>query len=536
MNSTQTIKIAQWRGVSSVIIAALILLLLGPSWAFAQQYTISPPPFLLAQNNSGAIINNACVWTYTAGTSSAVATYSDNTGTLNSNPIRSDSAGRFSAFLAPGNSYKFVYESACTPPAHGAVLRTADGIGAMPPSGVNVDVTGTAGEALSAGDIAYLSDGSNSKAAGQWFKADADFTYASTTPEVGIVVTAIASGGTGSFRTNGRMTGLTGLTAGTAYYVSATAGALTSTAPSNSRKVGQADTTTTLVLGQTPATVVSPLIGEGRLTGTSGTCVTTADVTGVGTIFYTPCIGNAIALYDGTTWNVRTFAEITLTLTCTASKPYDVFAYDNAGVVTLETLVWTNDTTRATAVVKQNGVWVKSGATTRRLVGGFYCNSSGNQTDDTLTKRNICNATLAVQKRRPMRRLENSGDYTYSTATIRQANASALNQLEVMACVPEMQFEATVQTMARNDGAGNAFNICIGEDSTTTCSTNATYNLGQSQVAARLQLLLSRISVYPTAGRHLFTWLETGDGTITTTWVLVSAGSRQAGMEGSFEN
>ena len=106
----------------------LLLFLLIGARAQAQNYSIAPSPFLTAFDNSGLIINGACIWTYGAGTTTPVTTYADTMGTPNSNPIQADSAGRFTAFLVPGNAYKFVYEAPCTPPAHGATLRTADQI------------------------------------------------------------------------------------------------------------------------------------------------------------------------------------------------------------------------------------------------------------------------------------------------------------------------------------------------------------------------------------------------------------------------
>ena len=96
----------------------------------AQTGIISPSPFLTVLDNSGRTVNNACVWTYAAGTTTPIATYTDQALSVpNTNPIRSDSAGRFTAFLVQGTSYKFVYEAPCTPPAHGSVYRTADNIG-----------------------------------------------------------------------------------------------------------------------------------------------------------------------------------------------------------------------------------------------------------------------------------------------------------------------------------------------------------------------------------------------------------------------
>lgn len=253
----------------------LFLALLGlPITVSAQTYTTSPPPYLIAQNNSGVIINGACIWTYTAGTTNVAATYSDATGTLNSNPIRSDSAGRFTAFLQPGNSYKFVYESACTPPAHGTTLKTADNISAMPPSGVNVDITGTAGETINAGSVAYLSDGSGSKTAGQWFNASSANNYSSSTAlAIGVAVSTVTSGNSGSFRVSGRVTGLTSLVVGTKYYASTT-GALTATQPGNTRFVGSADSTTSLVVAPNPPTFTPTVLSK-----TATYTVTTADGT-----------------------------------------------------------------------------------------------------------------------------------------------------------------------------------------------------------------------------------------------------------------
>ena len=111
-----------------------------------------------------------------------------------------------------------------------------------------------------------------------------------------------------------------------------------------------------------------------RLTLTTGVPVTTTDVLTATNIFLTPTgRGNSIGLFNGSTWQLLHSAEVsTGTLTATVDKPYDVFAYNNAGVVTLETLVWTSDTVRATALVLQDGVWSKTGDLTRRYIGTFY--------------------------------------------------------------------------------------------------------------------------------------------------------------------
>jgi len=115
-----------------------------------------------------------------------------------------------------------------------------------------------------------------------------------------------------------------------------------------------------------------------RLTLTSGVAVTTGDVVNAQTIYFTPYKGNVISLYNGTKWVSYESNEIILALGVLATGVYDIFCYANAGVPTLEFLAWANDTTRATAITTQNGINVKTGDETRRLVGSFY--NAGNKT------------------------------------------------------------------------------------------------------------------------------------------------------------
>lgn len=119
-------------------------------------------------------------------------------------------------------------------------------------------------------------------------------------------------------------------------------------------------------------------ICDGRLTLASGTPVVTTNQTAKTTIYFTPYIGKYIALYNGSTWDVIGFTEISVSVPSTTNTPFDIFCYSNSGTATLETVNWTNDTTRATALTYQDGVYVKSGATTRRYLGtGRTTGSSG---------------------------------------------------------------------------------------------------------------------------------------------------------------
>lgn len=208
-------------------------------------------PYLTIQelDANGLPYAGAKMFFYAAGTTTKQDTYSNAAGSsANTNPVILDSAGRATVFLQPLTYDVVLAPSTDTDPPTSPIW-TRSGIVAIPASSADLDVTGTAGESLSAGNVVVLSDGSGSKTAGKWYKADADFTYLSTlAPQIGMVQDAIASGASGSIRVGGRITGLSALTEGTLYYVSATAGALTASAPANAMPVAVADSTTSVIL------------------------------------------------------------------------------------------------------------------------------------------------------------------------------------------------------------------------------------------------------------------------------------------------
>jgi hypothetical protein len=236
--------------------------------------TVAPFPYHQFLTTAGAPAASHKLFTYASGTSTKLATYSDaDLTSANANPIVLDSAGRAKIFLQAA-TYKFVLAPSTDADPPTSPIWTIDGVAATPSFNVNLDITGTAGEALSANDFVYLSDGSGGLTAGRWYKTDADNTYSSTTAgRVGVAVAAISSAATGSIRVAGQITGLAGLSAGSAYFISATAGAITASAPTNKRGVGSADSTTTVILG--PIQGANETVGP--LPAISGTNLTGVD-------------------------------------------------------------------------------------------------------------------------------------------------------------------------------------------------------------------------------------------------------------------
>ena len=136
-------------------------------------------------------LSGGLLYTYVAGTTTPATTYSSVAlQVANANPVVLDSAGRATVYLTPGASYKFVLTTSA-----GATVWTADNISAVPLSASSLDMDGTAGTTITAGQVVYLSDGSGSTTAGRWYLADADQTYSSSlAPAIGIAMVSLAPG------------------------------------------------------------------------------------------------------------------------------------------------------------------------------------------------------------------------------------------------------------------------------------------------------------------------------------------------------
>lgn len=254
-------------------------------------------------------------------------------------------------------------------------------------------------------------------------------------------------------------------------------------------------------------------VNDFRLTLTSGAPVTTSNVAGATSIYCAPYKGNQIGLYTGSAWVIRSSSEFSLALgTLTSGKPYDVFCYDNSGTPTLEFLVWTSDTTRATALAYQDGILVKSGDATRRYLGTFYTTST-TTTEDSETKRYLWNYYHRVK--RTMRRVETTASWTYTTNTFRQANGSSSNQVECVLGVSEDAVNVNVTSSCVNSSTVSVM-VGIGVDSTTINSavSNGGITINASHACAQSAVYDGIVS----AGRHYFAWLEASEAGGTTTW------------------
>ena len=198
---------------------------------------------------NGAIAPNAYMEFFEAGTSTPLPVYADVDGiTSLGTTVTAAASGVFAEIFMLPQAYDInLYDE------NDVLIDSA--VNYFPPQAAqaaNQDFTAVAGVALTAGEGAYISDGSGGLNAGQAYKWDADLSYASATPECGFVVSDVSQGDTVTLRAGGLLSGLSGLTPGALYYVSGTAGAISTTPGTFRRGVGQAQSTTVLIVATNP--------------------------------------------------------------------------------------------------------------------------------------------------------------------------------------------------------------------------------------------------------------------------------------------
>ncbi len=265
---------------------------------------------------------------------------------------------------------------------------------------------------------------------------------------------------------------------------------------------------------------------DGRVTLTSATPVTTSDVTAATTLYFTPHKGNRIALYASSAWTTLAFSETTLTVPATTNTMYDLFAYNSSGTLALETLAWTNDTTRATGLGRQDGVLVKSGDATRRYLGSFRTTGTSGKTEDSKVKRYVWN--YYNRTARELYVADTATSWNYSTAIFRQANANSANQVDFVIGVAEDTCELGLTYCAATSAATiRRVYGGIGIDSISAPLR------GQTSIPANSSVIFNGYASLRTvvaAGHHYAAWLEAGGGTDTQTFY--SAGGSYGWLEG----
>ena len=282
---------------------------------------------------------------------------------------------------------------------------------------------------------------------------------------------------------------------------------------------------------------------EGRLTLESGVPVSAADQIAATTLYWTPIGMGCVKTFDGTRWRLRRFGELSYTpgATMVSGKNYDAYINDGTGALSLGN-AWTNDTTRADALVKQNGVWVGTGAPDYRYVGTVRATStstfedSGGLAGTTQVggKRFLWNAYHRVP--RPVAVIDTTDSWAYTSATLRQANAAAGNQVAYVCGLASgelVSVDVAANGLKTNVGAmGSGASVGVGVDSTTVNSAAVTIAFYMDTTISAIGPARAQYRGSALLGYHTLVWLE--DGATNFAWMGDNGATQfQSGMQGA---
>lgn len=291
----------------------------------------------------------------------------------------------------------------------------------------------------------------------------------------------------------------------------------------------------------------STWIVKGQITGNSAIASTNgfrlSPVTGdpigtsasTGNLFFTPFSSNTIALYDNVTltWKLYNLSEQTIPLVCAVGSVTDIFAFDNgSGVVTFEQLPWTSTSVRATALARQDGVLVKSGAINRRYIGSYAANGANLTRVDEL-RMYLFNADNQVD--RLLRVMDTTGVGQTHSATVATRTfkgvANTYNFLVLTGLSGTLlELEGSCISVAT---AGTIYYVGIGLNSTTVAAQSCvSRGAGAVNFATATTNLETRTLPI---GLNTLTFLETCPAaTVTTSSVAVMGNALSTGMWGTY--
>ena len=257
-----------------------------------------------------------------------------------------------------------------------------------------------------------------------------------------------------------------------------------------------------------------------RLTLMPNTPVMTSGVTS-STVYFTPTgkeFSGMVSTFNGTNWITKSYPQTSVSLTSTASGTnFDFFFYDNNGVGLLEKVNWTNDTTRATALAQQNGVYVKSGVSSGLFVGTGRTGAADTTefTPFSTTAPVRCFLTNHYNKRLvSFRKRENVASWTYNSVTPRPLNNNVRNRFEFITPMMEDEVDSTGMVTQGNQNTGK-----VGFGLNTTNRFDIGYKHSLWPAATTINgLAIGRMIIVPSGGFNFVQMLESSDSSVTMTF------------------
>jgi hypothetical protein len=234
-----------------------------------------------------------------------------------------------------------------------------------------------------------------------------------------------------------------------------------------------------------------------------------------GSVYMTPYKGNTIALYDtaNQVWDYFITTQIAISVSgLNVGSLYDVFAYNNGVLgVAIQTVEWTNTTTRATALAYKDGVLVKTDNYSRRYLGTFLV-SATNVVYDTPNRRELFNISNKLPNNLYLALPLNN---TYGSTSKQEFANSTTSRLQIVNGYEDSNITLLYYTGGNNLSTGIAF-VGIGQDSTTVVSGNCTPGL----INSRATVLTSTTAVIkPSVGLHYYSFIQWCSDTNSTEFI-----------------
>lgn len=303
------------------------------------------------------------------------------------------------------------------------------------------------------------------------------------------------------------------------------------------------------------ATVAPPFPPQGRLSMTSGQAVNTADVSAGTAVYYVPIMGPYVPIYNGTSWELFSISELTLTLNSTphtANNIYDVFLAENPSAA--DTIIigtgpaWTTATEGSGArgsgagttelerfnglLVNKNAIVLKNGSTTYSSVAARSALYVGSFIVDTTNAQLTCHVSSGATKRKwglwnafhrreqRLRLVDSTSSWTYNSTTVRQSRAAAANAIQLFSGYAEdaarLEF---FQNVLSGDVVASYPTIGIGKNSIVAYSTGFRGRPPVTTAGGLAAMLRAHYRDAPFIGANTYSSLEAlASGSTTATY------------------
>ena len=350
--------------------------------------------------------------------------------------------------------------------------------------------------------------------------------------------------------------------------VALTGGEIVANSPSNVVQVIYSATQNNfhiLNLVQSSATVSPVQPPQGYLTlqnvASGGPVQGSSDITAATTVYYSPYVGNQIPIWNGSSFSILPFAELSLSLSTSAQASngiYDACVFNNSGVPTLVFgPAWSNATAGAGSrgtgagsaqISKQNGIWVNSfsiaanNGSNTYTIAALQCTYVGSVAIDSTPGQVSAYRTWGQNRkfgvwnaynRQPiyLEVGDSTTSWTYNVNAWRPSHGSTNNELTIFTGLPEESFNLKfVQGMGASSlGSGQIASIAIGIGiNTTGAPTGITGELeftGISGGASSYGDAISTVPLAPILGTSIITTLELSPN--ANSFMVLSGGTQQ---------